>query len=59
MIANSMTKEAEKELTKMNKKLNNIFTLVKLMKINQKDLEGGRCMTGRDGKLGFSKNKRK
>ena len=35
-----MRKEAEKELTKLNKNSNNIFTLAKLMKKNEKDIEG-------------------
>ena len=44
VIANFMTKEAEKELTKLNKKPNNIFTLVKFIK--------------KDGKV-FIKNEKK
>ena len=32
MVANSRRKEAEKELTKLNKNRNNIFTLMKFMK---------------------------
>ena len=35
MVANSMRKEAEKELSKLNKKPNNIFTL-KFMKKRRK-----------------------
>ena len=34
VVTNSMRKETEKELTKLNKKPNNIFTLVKFMKKN-------------------------
>ena len=59
VVANSMRKEAEKKLTKMNKKLNNNFTLVKFMKKDGKDIEGGRCMRRKDGKLGFSEKDRK
>ena len=44
MVANSMKKEAEEELTKLNKKPNNIFTLVKFIKSEGKDIEGGRCV---------------
>ena len=47
VIADSMRKEAEKELTKLNKKSNNIFTLVKFMKKDGKDIEGDRCMRGK------------
>ena len=32
MAANSMRKEAEKDLTKLNEKLNSTLTLVKFMK---------------------------
>ena len=41
VVGNSMRKEAEKELTKLNKTPNNIFTLVKFMKKDGKDIEGG------------------
>ena len=54
-----MRKEAEKELTKWNKKPNDIFTLVKFMKKNGKDNEGGRCMRKNDERLGFSEKDRK
>ena len=48
VVANSMRKEAEKELTKLNKKPNNICTLVKFVKKDVKDIEGDRCMRGKD-----------
>ena len=54
-----MRKETEKELTKLNKKPNNIFTLVKFMKKDGKDIEGGRCTRGKNGRLGFSEKDRK
>ena len=41
VVANSMRREAEKELTKLNQKSNNIFTLVKFMKKDGKDIQGG------------------
>ena len=41
MAANSMTKEAEKKSTKLTEKPNNIFTLLKFMKKDGKDVEGG------------------
>ena len=53
-----MRKEAEKELAKLNKKINNIFTLVKFIKKDGKDI-GGRCMRRKDGRLGFSEKDRK
>ena len=58
VVANSMRKEAEKEFTKLNKKPNNFFTL-KFMKKDGKDIEGGRCIRGKDGKIGFSEKDRK
>ena len=59
MVANSMGKEAEKELTKLNKKPNNFFTPVKFMKKDRKDIKGGRCMREKDGRLGFSEKTEK
>ena len=50
VVANSLRKEAEKELTKLNKKTIIVFTLVKFMKKNRKDIEVGRCMRKKDGK---------
>ena len=40
VVANSMKKEAEKELTKLNKKPNSIFTQVKFTKKDGKDIIG-------------------
>ena len=54
-----MKKEADKELTKLNKKPYNIFILVKFMKKDGKDIEGGRYMRGKDERLGFSEKDRK
>ena len=59
VVANSMRKEAEKELTKLNEKPNNIFTLVKFMKKDGKDIERGSYIKGKDGSLGFSERDRK
>ena len=59
MVANSMKKEAEEELTKLNKKPNNIFTLVKFIKSDGKDIEEGRCMKRKDRRLDFSKKDKK
>ena len=60
VVANSMRREAEKELlTKLNKQPNNIFKLVKFMKKDRKDIEGSKCMRGKDGRLGFSEKDKK
>ena len=58
-VANSMIKEAEKVLTYSNEKSSNIFTLVKFKRKDRKDVEGGRCMRGKDVKFGFSEKDRK
>ena len=39
MVANSMKKEAEKELTKLNERPNNIFTLMKFINKMEKILK--------------------
>ena len=59
VVTNFMRKEAEKELTKLNEKPNTIFTLVKFMKKDRKDIEVGRCMRGKDRRLDFSEKDRK
>ena len=59
VVADFARKDAEKELTKLNKKPNNIFILVKFMKKEGKDAEGGRCMGGKDEKSGFSETTEK
>ena len=58
VVANSKRKEAKKELTKLNEKPNNIFTLVKFMKKDGKDTEGSRCMREKDVRLGLSEKDR-
>ena len=59
MVANSMRKEAEKELTKLNQKRNNIFSLVKFMNKDGKDIEGSRCMRGNtEGKVSVKKTEK-
>ena len=57
VVVNSLRKEAEKELTELNEKRNNIFTLVKFIKKEEKYIEEGRYMRGKDGKLGLSEKK--
>ena len=59
VVANSMRKEVEKELTKLNKKPNSILTLVKFIKTDGKTIEGSRCTRGKDRRLAFSEKGRK
>jgi len=41
------------------KKPNNVFKLYKLLKRQGKDVEGGKSIRGKDGKLGFNENARR
>ena len=50
VVANSTRKEADR-VNILNEKPNNIFTLVQFMKKDGKDIEGGRCMRGKDGRV--------
>ena len=49
-----MKTEAEKKMEELRAKPNKIFKFVKLMKRDGKDVEGGKWIKGRDGKIGFS-----
>jgi len=55
-VARAMRRETEKELKEICKKPNNIFKMSKLLKSEEKDVEGGRFIRRKDGKLGFNKN---
>ena len=48
MVAKAMKEAAEQELSEHP---NKVFKLVKWMKKDGKDLEGGRCTRGSDGRL--------
>ena len=58
-VAKAMKAEAEKELKNLRRNPNDIFKLVRRMKKDGKDVESGRCIKGKDGKLGFSESERK
>ena len=49
---------AEEVLTELENCLNGMFRLVKGLKTDSEEVEGGRCMRGSDGKLGFSVKER-
>ena len=59
VITNFMTTETEEELTKLNKKPNNIFKLMKLIKKMGKNIQAHEGMREKDEKLGFSEKDRK
>ena len=47
MVANSMQKEAAKELANISQKLNNIFQVMKFIKKNRKDIKRAKSMRGK------------
>ena len=53
VVARAMRNEAEQELDKLCFNVNSVFNFLKRMKKEGKDLEGGRCLRGSDGRLGF------
>ena len=59
VIAKVMKRKSEKELESLHENPNNIFKLVRRLKKNRQDVEGGRCLRGKDGRLGFTENQRK
>ena len=58
VIAKAMKTEAEKQMEELHKKSNKIFKFVKFMKRDGKDVEGGKWIKGRDGRIGFSQEDR-
>jgi len=57
VIAKAMKVEAEKGMEDMREKPNKIFKFVILMKKDGKDVEGGKWMKDKNGRLGFSEGK--
>ena len=58
VIAKAIKAEAEKEMEELREKPNKIFKFVKLMKRDGKDVEGGKWIKGREGRIGFSQEDR-
>ena len=58
VVARAMRRETEKQLKGLEEKPNGVFKLVKCMKKDGKDVDGERCMRGRDGRLAFSEKDR-
>ena len=52
VVAKAMKEAAEQE---MSEHPNKVFKLVKSMKKDEKDVEGGRCMRVSDGRLNFNR----
>ena len=55
VVSKAMKEAAKRELSKHP---NKVFKLVKSMKKDGKDVEGGRCMRVSDGRLNFSEKDR-
>ena len=45
--------QANQKLNKLYQKFNSVFYFLKRMKKKGKDVEGGKCLRGRDRQLGF------
>ena len=54
VIAKAMKREAEVELEKLEENPKNVYKFLRSLKKEGKDVEGGRCMRGSDGRLYFS-----
>ena len=54
VFAKAMKETAERELRGLSENPDKVFKFVKSMKKDAKDVEGGRCMRGSDGRLSFS-----
>ena len=53
IVATAMRKESNQELNNLYHNSNSVFYFLRRMKKEGKDLEGGRCLRGGDGQLGF------
>ena len=54
VVAKAMRRETEQQLIELGENLNHVYKLLKIIKMDGKDVEGGRCMRGTDGRLSFS-----
>ena len=58
VVTKAMKEAAERELRELSEHPNKVFKLVKSIKKDGKDVEGGRCMRGSYRRLNFSKKDR-
>ena len=58
VVAKAKKEAAEQELRELSEHPNKVFKLVKSMKEDRKDVEGGKCKRGSDGRLNFSEKDR-
>ena len=57
-VLKAMREKAEEALTELQNCHNGMFRLVKALKIDSKEVNGGMCMRGSDGKLCFREKER-
>ena len=57
-VSKAMREKADEALTELRNCPNWMLRLVKGLKADSKEVDGGRCMRGRDGKLCLSEKKR-
>ena len=50
-VARAMKEEAERKINELGRNPNNVFRLVRKIRIESTDVAGGRCMRGNDGTL--------
>ena len=53
VVAKAMKEAAERQLRELSEHPNKVFKLVKSVKKDGKNVEGGRCMRGSNGSLHF------
>ena len=58
VVSKAMREKAEVALTELQIFPNGMFRLVNGLKTDSKEVEGGRCMKGSDGKLCFSEKEK-
>ena len=58
IVARAMRMEANQKLNNLYQNSNSVFYFLRRMKNEGKDVEGGRCLRGGDGRLGFIKEDR-
>ena len=58
VIAKAMKTKAENEMEELREKPKKIFKFVKFIKRDGKDVEEGKWIKGRDGRIGFSQEDR-
>ena len=59
IVARAMRMKANQELNNLYQNSNSVFCFLRKMKKEGKDVEGGRCLRGRNGRLSFIEDRAK